>query len=120
MTKKPENTAEYLAMLTDAQRAALGELRGVIVDVAPEAEEGFSYGMPLLRLGGKPLVWYAAWKQHYSLYPIGEAVLRAVAGGADGYETAKGTIRFPAKQPLPHDLVKKLVQARVAEVREGA
>ncbi|HEX5724361.1 MAG TPA: DUF1801 domain-containing protein [Longimicrobiaceae bacterium] len=115
MADKPTNTAEYLATLTGDQRAALEKLRETIRAAAPGVEEHFSYGIPGFRLGGKPLVWYAAWKDHYSLYPIGAATLQAHAPEAEGYETSKGTIRFPASRPLPYELVKKLVQARIAE-----
>jgi uncharacterized protein YdhG (YjbR/CyaY superfamily) len=116
MADKPANTDEYLATFTGDQRAAVGELREVIRAAASGAEEGFSYGMPLFRLDGKPLVWYAAWKKHYSLYPLSAAMLRAHAADIESYETSKGTIRFPASRPLPLDLVKKLVAARIAEV----
>lgn len=117
MADKPASTAEYLATLTDAQRTVLAAMRDAIRAAAPGAEEGFSYAMPLFRLDGKPLVWYAAWKQHYSLYPFGAALLEAHAADADGYEASKGTIRFPASKALPLDLVGKLVAARAAELR---
>jgi uncharacterized protein YdhG (YjbR/CyaY superfamily) len=117
MADKPATTAEYLATLTDVQRATLERLRGTIRAAAPEAQEAFGYGMPALTLGGKSLVWFAAWKHHYSLYPISAAILEAHS--VDGeYETAKGTIRFPASKALPYDLVTRLVKARVAELRE--
>ena len=119
MSARPASTDEYLATLTGEQRAVVEELREVIRGAAPGAEEGFSYGMPLFRLGGKPLVWYAAWKKHYSLYPLSAAMLRAHAAEIEGYETSKGTIRFPASRPLPLGLVKKLVKTRVAELRES-
>jgi uncharacterized protein YdhG (YjbR/CyaY superfamily) len=119
MSPKPANTEEYLATLTGEQRAVVEELRVVVRGAAPGAEEGFSYGMPLFRLDGKPLVWYAAWKKHYSLYPLSAAMLRAHAADIEGYETSKGTIRFPGSRPLPLDLVKKLVAARIAELREN-
>ena len=115
MSAKPANTDEYLATLTGEQRAVVESLREVIRGAAPGAEEGFSYGMPLFRLGGKPLVWYAAWKKHYSLYPLSATMLQAHAADIEGYETSKGTIRFPASRPLPFDLVKRLVAARAAE-----
>src|SRR4051812_46551671 len=115
MADKPANTDEYLATLTAEQRGVLEALREAIRAAAPGAEEGFSYGMPLFRLGGKPLVWYAAWKKHYSLYPLSAAMPQAHAADIDGYETSKGTIRLPASGPLPFDLVKKLVAARIAE-----
>lgn len=120
MGDKPANTDEYLATLTSGQRAALQELRETIRAAAPGAGEDFSYGMPAFRLDGKPLVWYAAWKRHYGLYPIGAAVLQAHAADVEGYETSRGTIRFPASRPLPLDLVRKLVEARIAELCENA
>jgi uncharacterized protein YdhG (YjbR/CyaY superfamily) len=120
MGEKPSAVAEYLATLTDAQRAGLDTLRETVRAVAPEVEEGISYAIPVFRLRGKPLVWVAAWKQHFSLYPLSAAVLREHAAELDGYETSKGTIRFPASLPLPVGLVKKLVAARVAELQPGA
>jgi uncharacterized protein YdhG (YjbR/CyaY superfamily) len=74
--------------------------------------------MPGFTLGGRALVWVAAWKRHYGLYPIGPAILAAHADDVAGYETAKGTIRFPAEVAPPYDLVASLVRARVAELRE--
>ena len=118
MGAKPANTAEYLATLTDEQRAVLGGLRDAILAAAPGAEEHFSYGIPAFRLDGKTLIWFAAWKNHYSLYPMSAATLRDHADELAGYPTSKGTVRFPASRPLPHDLVTKLVRARVAELRE--
>jgi uncharacterized protein YdhG (YjbR/CyaY superfamily) len=117
MGDKPKDTTEYLATLTRERQAGVEALRQAIRAAAPGAEESFGYGMPAFGLGGKPLVWYAAWKHHYSLYPLSAAMLRAHAADIEGYETAKGTIRFPASRPLPLDLVAKLVAARAGELR---
>ncbi len=117
MADKPTTTREYLAALPDQRRATLARLGDAVRAAAPGSEEAFSYGMPALVLEGKSLIWFAAWKRHYSLYPIGAAIAKAHAADIGGYETARGTIRFPADKPIPYELVAALVKARVAELR---
>ena len=108
----------YLAALPADARKALTAMRAAIRAVAPDAEEVFSYRIPGFKLDGQPLVWYAAFRQHTSLYPMGDAIRRAHADLLEGYETSTGTIRFPLANNQPSAaLVRTLVEARIAQIR---
>jgi uncharacterized protein YdhG (YjbR/CyaY superfamily) len=115
MTAKPKTIDDYLAGVAEPQLAALQALRATIHAAAPQAEECISYLMPSFRLDGLMLVSFAAWKSHCALYPLSVATLRAHAAELEGFDTAKGTIRFTPEHPLPADLVATLVKARIAE-----
>ena len=114
MAAKPTTIDEYLAPLSDDKRAALERLRSLIRAVAPKAEECISYGVPAFRQNGM-LVGFGATKNHCAFYLMSGTTAAAHAKDLAGYDTSKGTIRFPADSPLPAALVRKLVKARLAE-----
>jgi uncharacterized protein YdhG (YjbR/CyaY superfamily) len=115
MKGKPKNIDEYLASVGEDKRAALERLRNTIKSAAPKAEECISYGLAAFRLDGRPLVAFGAAANHCAFYPMSSFTLSAHKEELEGYDTSKGTIRFPADKPLPATLVRRLVRARIAE-----
>jgi uncharacterized protein YdhG (YjbR/CyaY superfamily) len=107
--------AEYFAALPEDQRAALESLRAVIAAAVPDAELVMSYGVPTFKRG-RPLVSLGAAKKHCAFYVMSPAVMDAFADELVGLDTSKGTIRFAPDAPLPDDLVRRIVAARVAEI----
>jgi uncharacterized protein YdhG (YjbR/CyaY superfamily) len=104
---------EYIATFPKNVQIILEELRQAIRESAPAAEETISYQMPAFKLNGI-LVWFAAFKNHFGFYPKTSAI-EAFKEELSGYETSKGTIRFPINKPIPFNLVKKIVRYRVKE-----
>jgi uncharacterized protein YdhG (YjbR/CyaY superfamily) len=111
----PTSVDDYLAALPEASRVALENLRATIRAAAPEATEAISYGMPAFKNGGRLLVYYAAFKDHCSLFPGSKAVIEAYGAELGPQATGKGTIQFRADRPLTPQLVTKIVKARLEE-----
>lgn len=110
----------YIAALPSPVAKEVRKLRAAVRAAAPAAVEHFSYGIPGLRLEGKALVFYAGWKAHVSLYPIGASIVKANASALAGCGFSKGTVRFPLTAPPSAALVERLVRARIAQLRAGA
>ena len=109
---------EYLAQLPADKRAALQWLRRQIKAAAPDAEECISYGIPAFRLDGKLLVHFGAASKHCAFYPGG--IVEHFAEELAGYDTSKGTIRFPPDAPLPAALIRTIVRAQIARRASAA
>lgn len=107
---------DYLDDLPPAQKAALERVRSVVGGLAPDAEEGTSYGIPAFIYAGRPLLGFNAAKKHLSIYPFSPAAIEAVRDRLGGFDVAKGTIRFSPDSPVPADVLADLVRARMQEI----
>ncbi len=115
--QKPRTIDEYITKVNSDQRATLEKLRRTILAAAPGAEECISYGIPAFRLNGRSLVFFGAWANHCAFYPGNSVTLEKFRNDLKAFHISKGTIRFSPEKPLPAALVKKLVKARMGEVK---
>jgi uncharacterized protein YdhG (YjbR/CyaY superfamily) len=107
---------EYLDGLPASERVALERVRSVVTKIAPEAEEGVSYGMPAFIYEGRPLLGFRAAKRHLSVFPFSPAAIASVEDRLEGFELSKGTIRFTPENPLPEKVLADVVRARQQEI----
>ncbi len=112
--KTPETIDAYIAGFPKETQDRLQRVRQVISQAAPDAEEAMRYQMPTFRLAGKNLVHFAAFAHHIGLYPTPSGVA-AFKKELSAYKQGKGSVQFPLNEPLPYDLVKKIVMFRVKE-----
>jgi len=106
---------EYIALQPEAVQRILGLVRSTIHKALPKAEEVISYQIPAYKLHGGVVLYFAGWKQHYSLYPAGERLVAAFKDELASYEISKGTIRFPLSQPVPVKLIGHIAKFRAKE-----
>lgn len=116
---KPASVDEYLAAQPEPQRAALQQLREQVHALEPDVQDVISYSIPAFRLRGRVLLFYAGWKEHCSIYPIGEDFYAQHADELAGYQHSKGTLRFRPDQPLPPNLLEEFVRYRAAQLPGG-
>ncbi len=105
---------EYIAEFPPETQEVLQEVRRVIRAAAPAATETMSYAVPTFDLNERHLVHFAGYPRHIGLYP-GPSGIAAFAGELAPYKHAKGSVRFPLGEPLPVDLIRRIVEYRVAE-----
>lgn len=115
---------DYLATVPEPTRKVLDQLRSIIRKTLPDAEEGIAYQIPAYKQDGVTVIYFAGWKEHYSLYPVGEGFSAAFPDAAAKYAIAKGTVRFPLDEKVPVKLIERIVKYRArqaaAEVKAKA
>jgi uncharacterized protein YdhG (YjbR/CyaY superfamily) len=107
----------YIEDFPPETRAVLDEIRALIRDAAPEATETMSYAIPAFDLNGKHLVHFAGYATHVGFYPAPSGIA-AFKQEVARYKHAKGSVQFPLGEPLPADLIRRMVAFRVAEEAE--
>lgn len=113
----PKSIDDYIGNFPDDVQKILQEVRTVIKNVAPEAVETISYDMPTFNLNGTYLVYFAGWKKHVALYPVTGKILETLSAELSGYKGTKGSVHFPLNKPMPLDLIRKIIELRIAENR---
>ena len=108
-----ESVDKYIEAQTSDTKTLLESIRKTIKETAPEAEEYIGYQMPAYKLNG-PLVYFAAYKNHIGFYPTGTGI-KAFQKEISGYKNSKGAVQFPLDQPIPHDLIRKMVLFKLDE-----
>jgi uncharacterized protein YdhG (YjbR/CyaY superfamily) len=105
---------DYIAQFPPGTRKMLEELRALIRSLAPGATETISYAMPTFDLNGRHLVHFAGYAKHIGFYPVPSG-MEAFAQELKPYKRGKSSVQFPLDQPLPTDLIRRIVEFRVAE-----
>ena len=106
---------EYIASKPRDVQAILKRVRGAIRKALPAAEEVISYQIPVYKLNGVAVLYFAGWKQHYSLYPATAHLVAAFKDDLAPYKVSKGTIRFPLVEPVPVKLIERIAKFRAKE-----
>jgi len=113
---KFQSVDDYIALQPDRAQRVLERVRAIIRRALPKAEEVISYNIPAYKLNGKVVLYFAAWKQHYSVYPAGARMDPALSKELAAYEMSKGTIRFPLEEPVPVRLLERIAKFRAKQV----
>jgi uncharacterized protein YdhG (YjbR/CyaY superfamily) len=120
MEKRPDPMSfrsidEYIASFPGEVQEVLEKVREIIKQAAPGADETISYGIPTFKLKGN-LVHFAGYRQHIGFYPT-PAGIAQFRDELSGYETSKGAVKFPLDQPIPYELIRRIVAFRTAEAK---
>jgi uncharacterized protein YdhG (YjbR/CyaY superfamily) len=108
----------HFASQPEAVQGVLKRVRRTIRKAVPGADELISYNLPTFKLNGRPVIYFAAWRQHYSLSPSTHRLVAAFKDDLAPYEVNKGTIRFPLSEPVPVKLIEAIAKFRAKEVAD--
>ena len=112
-----KNVDEYIANFPEEVQGKLEQIRKAIKEEVPEVGEKISYGVPTATINGKYFIYFAGYKNHLSLYPVTETMVKALKEVLQ-YRTGKGTLQFPLNKSLPMQLIKKIIKFRAQEARQ--
>ena len=112
------SVSAYIAAQPLPARSVLRRVRATLRKALPGATEGISYRIPIYRLGGRMVLYFAGFRHHYSIYPATTRVKAALGRELAGLLHSKGTIRFPLDKPVPAQLVARIAKLRAAEAAE--
>ena len=110
------SVAGYIAAQPPAARPALRKVRAAIRKALPKATEGISYQIPVYKLDGRMVLYFAGFKRHYSIYPASARVVRELKKELTGLLHSKATIRFSFDEPVPIRLIVRIAKLRAEEV----
>jgi uncharacterized protein YdhG (YjbR/CyaY superfamily) len=106
----------YMDAVPEPQRSTLAQVRTTLEALLPDAEQTISYGSPAFKVGGRGVAGFAAFAHHCSYLPMSGSVTATLADELTGFETTKGSVKFPVDTPLPEPILRALVDARLAEL----
>ncbi|MEZ4499157.1 MAG: DUF1801 domain-containing protein [Thermomicrobiales bacterium] len=113
MANAPDTVDEYIAQFPAEVQAQLDQIRSLIHHLAPDSSETISYAIPAYKLHGKPLIYFAAYAKHIGLYPLPEHPSDDLTEAMAPFVAGKGTLRFPHTNPLPLDLIERVIISRM-------
>jgi uncharacterized protein YdhG (YjbR/CyaY superfamily) len=111
-----KSVSEYIASKPKDVQAVLKRVRAAVRKAVPAAKEGISYQIPAYKLNGVPVVFFAGWKEHFSLYPASDSLVAAFKRELAGHRITKGTIRFPFSDGVPVELIERIAKFRADEL----
>jgi uncharacterized protein YdhG (YjbR/CyaY superfamily) len=112
----PRTIDEYIAVQPAATQIVLERVRGAIVKAVPDTEQCISYQIPAFKLHGRVLLYFAGWKEHYSVYPASDAMVAAFPNELEQYRVSKGTLRFSLSERVPVKLIDRIAKFRAEEL----